>query len=201
MKPCKFCGEIIPKACKICPKCMAKQPINEVLKHIVIVFAVIIFVGFVASNSQEENIAQNSSQSDTTENTTEEKKTDTNISEEEYKKLCKEYNYKDVLRNPENYIGEKIVITLEISSVHEKSLSNPTKYYFAYSESEPESGFYFGDRYGVFDKRENTDLKLLKDDVIKVYGEIADPQQTQSIIVMSEELFCIDMKYVELLSE
>lgn len=51
MKPCKFCGEIIPKSCKICPKCMAKQPSNDVLKYIAIVIAFIVFVGIVAGSS------------------------------------------------------------------------------------------------------------------------------------------------------
>lgn len=124
------------------------------------------------------------------------------ITESEYKGLCQEYNYKDVLRNPEKYIGKKIVITLEISTVKQESWANPTKYYFAYSESEPGSGFFYGDRYAVFDERENQDdLKILEDDIIKVWGEISEPQETSSLIVNSEELFCIDMKYVELISE
>lgn len=214
MKCCKFCGEIIPKSCKICPKCLAKQPNNDVVKYIIIGVVVFLFlIGAIfgsdeentdTSNSQtpsnqEQSINQNSSQLEETEDNNNEN--NVTISEEEYKNLCKEYNYKDVLRNPENYIGEKIVITVKISSVHEKSWSNPTKYYFAYSESVPDSGYYLGDRYGIFDERENADLKLLKDDVIKVYGEIADTEQTQSMIVMSEEIFCINMKYVELLEE
>lgn len=124
------------------------------------------------------------------------------LTESEYKSQCQEYNYKDVLRNPEGYIGEKIVITVEISTVKSKSLTNPTKYYFAYSESEPGSGFFYGNRYGIFDKRANQDeLKILEDDVIKVWGEISEPQETTSLIVNGEELFCIDMKYVELISE
>lgn len=124
------------------------------------------------------------------------------LTESEYKAQCQEYVYKDVLRNPEGYIGEKIVITVEVSTVKPKSFTNPTKYYFAYSESEPGSGFFYGDRYGIFDKRVNPDeLKILEDDVIKVWGEISEPQETTSLIVNGEELFCIDMKYVELISE
>ncbi len=123
------------------------------------------------------------------------------LSEEEYKALCKEYSYKDVLRNPQDYVGQKIVITLKVSSVHEKSFSNSTKYYFAYSETEPGNGLFWGDRYGVFDKRESTELKILKEDVIKIWGEISNPKETQSLILNSEEVFCIDMKYAELISE
>lgn len=124
------------------------------------------------------------------------------LTESEYKNACKEYKYKDVLRNPENYIGQKIVITVQISTVMSKSWLNPTIYYFAYSEYKPGTDIYMGDLYAIFDKRKNQDeLKLLEDDVIRVWGEIIQPEETTSLIVNPEEVFCIDMKYVELISE
>lgn len=119
---------------------------------------------------------------------------------EEYAAECQEFNYKDVLRNPSDYIGKKAKIEIEISSVHEESLFNAGKYYFGCSKDE-EYGLYMGDRYCIFDNRYDTSLKLLSDDIIVVYGEIAEPEYTSSIIVNSEELFCIDMKFVELISE
>lgn len=118
--------------------------------------------------------------------------------EEEYKASCNEYKYKDVLRNPSEYVGERIKITIKISNVHEESWLNECKYYFGYSESE--YGWY-GDRYGIFDKRYDESLKLLEDDVITVYGEISDPEYTSSLIVSSSEVFCIDMKYIDFISE
>lgn len=116
----------------------------------------------------------------------------------EYIASCKEYSYKDVLRNPNDYVGKKVKVRLKISSVHEEGVLNDTKYYFAYSESE--YGWY-GDMYAVFDKRTSDDLKLLEDDIIEVYGEIAEPEETVSLIVNSSEVFAIDMKYVKLLDE
>lgn len=116
----------------------------------------------------------------------------------EYIKSCREYGYKKVLRNPDKYIGKKIKIRVRISSVHEKSFLNSTKYYFANSKGE--YGWY-GDQYGIFDKRDAEKPKLLEDDIIEVYGEIAEPEETSSLIVNSQELFCIDMKYVKLISE
>lgn len=119
----------------------------------------------------------------------------------EYIVDCQEYNYKDVLRNPSDYIGKKVKIEVEISSVHEESLFNAGKYYFAYSKEDKDSNYYHGDMYGIFDNRYNTDLKLLEDDVIMVYGEIVESEYTKSFILSSDELFCIDMKFVELISE
>lgn len=128
--------------------------------------------------------------------TTEEIITET---EEEYKASCEEYAYKDVLRNPEQYVGKRVKIPVMITSVHEESILNSTKYYFAYSEGE--YGWYSGDYYAIFDERVDNNLKLLSDDVIYVYGEIAESEYTSSLILASEEVFAIKMKYVELLEE
>ena len=119
-------------------------------------------------------------------------------SEEEYKESCEEYDYKTVLRNPDDYVGKRVKITVKINSVHEENLLNNTKYYMAYSEGE--YGWY-GNMYGVFDLRDEDDFKILSDDVITVYGEIASTEYTSSLIVSSQEIFCIEMKYMELVSE
>lgn len=126
----------------------------------------------------------------------EEPKTET---EEEYKTSCQEYKYKDVLRNPSDYIGKRIKVKVQIFNVHEKSFLNETKYYFAYDEDE--YGVFWNNMYGIFDKREKQEPKLLEDDVIIVYGEIIETEYTKSLIVNGTEVFCIDMKYIDFISE
>lgn len=124
---------------------------------------------------------------------------DPTIAEKEYKDSCEEYAYKTVMRNPDEYIGKKIKIKLKVSSTHDEMFSH--LYYFANSESE--YGWY-GDMYGVYDYRNDSDesyFKILDDDIIYVYGEIMQPQETVSLIVNSQEIFCIDMKYAELIEE
>lgn len=121
------------------------------------------------------------------------------ISMEEYIAACQEYNYKDILRNPSDYVGQKVKVVVEISSVHEATWLYNNKYYFANSEGE--YGYFTGDRYAIIDKRYDNSLKLLDEDVILVYGEIAEPEETKSYIVNSQELFTIDMRYAELLDE
>ena len=122
--------------------------------------------------------------------------------EKKFRESCKEYKYKDVLRNPGDYVGEKVKIEVKISSVHNESWLNSEKYYFARSREDAEDDYFWGDNYAVIDKREDTDdPKLLDDDVIMVYGTIAEPEETKSFILNSQELFCIDMKYVDLLAE
>lgn len=145
---------------------------------------------------QEQTTSEVKEEVTTEEPTTEEIVVET---EEEYKASCQEYAYKDVLRNPEDYVGKRVKIPVMISSVHEESIFNATKYYFAYSEGE--YGWYSGDYYAIFDERVDNSLKLLSDDVIYVYGEIAESEYTSSLILASEEVFAIKMKYVELLEE
>lgn len=119
-------------------------------------------------------------------------------SAEDYKASCKEYVYKEVLRNPENYVGERVKVVVKISTVKETSWTNDTKYYFARAE---EDGRFFGGRYAIFDKRYDESFKILEDDIIVVYGEISEPKQTTSLIVNGTEVFCIDMRYMEFLGE
>lgn len=145
---------------------------------------------------QEQTTSEVTEEVKTEETTTEEVVVET---EEEYKESCQEYAYKDVLRNPEDYVGKRVKIPVMITSVHEESILNSTKYYFAYSEGE--YGWYSGDYYAIFDERVDNNLKLLSDDVIYVYGEIAESEYTSSLILASEEVFAIKMKYVELLEE
>ena len=118
---------------------------------------------------QEQTTSEVTEEVKTEETTTEEVVVET---EEEYKSSCEEYAYKDVLRNPEQYVGKRVKIPVMITSVHEESILNSTKYYFAYSEGE--YGWYSGDYYAIFDERFDTSLKLLSEDVIYVYGEIAE---------------------------
>lgn len=171
-----------------------------------IVIAVIVFILILPSSDEEttqevinEDVQENVEET-VIEETTEEPQTEVaEISKEEYIAQCEEYNYKDVLRNPADYVGQKIKITVKISSVHEASWLYNNKYYFAYSNDEYD--MYLGDRYAIIDKRYDNSLKLLDDDIILIYGEIAEPEETKSYIVNSEELFTIDMRYVELLEE
>ena len=199
-KKCKYCQADIPKKARVCPVCRRKQGggcLSYILIALIIVFVIIpTWMGCSVKNSNskpKENKPQ-----DVVDIKTTGQPVENTENEEEYKASCEEYSYKDVLRNPEQYVGKRVKVTVKISSVHEESWANDTKYYFAYTESQ--YGWY-GDRYGIIDCREAQDPKLLTDDIITVYGEISDPQQTSSLIVTSEEVFCINMKYIDFISE
>lgn len=128
------------------------------------------------------------------------KQTETPIateSKEDYIASCEEYEYKKVLRNPDEYIGKKIKAELNITHVHEKSENVPTKYYMAIEET----GLISWNQYVVMDVRYQNSPKLLEGDAIVVYGEIIEPMQTINGLNKISEAVAIDMRYVELKQE
>ena len=188
----------------LCISALSKKDEKSVCGVLGLVLCVLLTFGTIVGGGSEDEYEDNSYASNTEVITQVSEETEAEVlpveTEEEYKASCQEYAYKDVLRNPENYVGQRIKITVEIASVHEASWLNDTKYYFARSDSDS-NGYYYDDMYGVFDVRYSKDFKILEDDVIVVYGEISDPEYTTSLIVSGSEIFCIDMKYMDFISE
>lgn len=186
-----------------------RQEVNKKKKPALTVFLILLFIlivcgfGSVLSDVKEQQPNSNEKKNDNSKvessapvvvESEEPKET-----EEEYKASCSsDFKYKDVLRNPSDYVGKRIVIDVKVSSVHKEGVLTPVEYYFAWSNDEYD--WWLGDQYGVFNYTDGN-LKILEDDIIRVWGEISEPKDTTSIIVNSEEVFCIDMKYVELIAE
>lgn len=177
----------------------------------VLVVCIGIFIAFffiiptlLTSNIEEDREDnQKKIQSETTqkpkikENVSKEDKEKKSISKKDYIRKCKEYDYKKVLRNPSKYVGKKIKVRLKISQVHEESILNASKYYFAYSNDEYD--MWIGNEYAIIDMRDKEKPKILEEDIIEVYGEIAEPEQTKSLLMASNEVFSINMKYSKLI--
>lgn len=123
------------------------------------------------------------------------------ISEDEYKAMCEEYSYKEVIRNPENYVGKKIKITVKLQQKIDGGFIKTYTYYRAYDDTSG-YGWYYDNEYAVYDDRVDTSLKLLLDDIIIVWGEIKEPiKVTRALTKTTDEVFSISMKYAELIGE
>lgn len=115
---------------------------------------------------------------------------------DDYKKECKSYKYKDVLRNPEDYRGKKAYWFGEITQVVEKSsresvfrisvtcekLSYSKEYYC------PDTIYvtYYGDK------------SFIEDDMVKMWGTMEGTQTYTTVLGASVTIPKFDAKYMDL---
>ncbi len=122
-------------------------------------------------------------------------------SEEDFKASCESVSYKDLLRNPDDYIGKKIVVDLKIAQVGiPGGLFSEEEYMRAYSNDE--YGYWMGDEYCLTDKRVTDDTKILVDDCITVYGVYQGTMEfTNALTGTASEYPVIDIHYMVLFAE
>lgn len=109
--------------------------------------------------------------------------------------------YKDLLRYPDEHSGDYIVLTVEISQVLDGGLLDNNTYYFGYTD-DTGYGLYIDDRYCLLDKRIGDDTKLLKGDVILVYGRFTELKTFEAALTGAKsEIPCVEMLYVEIIAE
>lgn len=127
------------------------------------------------------------------------------VDESEYKAQCKvigtDIEYKDLLRHPKEYVGTHLTVTVQIKQTMETSLWSDE---IAYRCNSDESGydFYMDDEYYVADDRAENSEKILKDDIIKLYGEFTGVETvTRALTGTKEEIPQISMKFSELIEE
>lgn len=146
------------------------------------------------------------------------------IPKDEYIASCEELNYKAIARNPEQYEGKHFVYTGMISSAREGGLfTGYQKYYISYAFDESKAqdminqgwaknmddakiyGMDYDTSVWLLDNRDPSSpdyVKILEDDVVKVYGTFTGMQGTKnSLTGESGEEVSLDIKYVELLFE
>lgn len=126
---------------------------------------------------------------------------ETQESEESFKASCVEISYKSLLRNPEDYIGKRMVITAEIKQIMKGGWLDDGEYYRLQTDT---SGYenYLDDEYFMYDNRPDNSMKILKEDVLKIYAEFAGLEEVKRALTgVEEEIPAIKAYYVELISE
>lgn len=121
-------------------------------------------------------------------------------SENEYRASCKVVNYKDLCRYPDEYLGTRICLTIQITQIFNQRASSPRRW-IGRTDNDG-YGLYFGDEYYFIDKRASGSVKLLADDVITVYGNFVGLEKlTRALTDMEEEFPKIEVRYADLLAE
>lgn len=182
---------------------MASKPKKLFLRIIVTLLLTLYFCTFlfgVGASSNDGTTTQEESTSNIDSDSTDEQKEET-LSPDEYKAQCEEASYNDVMRNPDDYAGKKLKITVQIFSVSDKWSTG--KYYKAYTDDG--SGHYFDKMVWIFDKRdEDADgyVKLLEDDIVTFYGEFNGLQETENSLNGEKgEDFSLDAYYADIVEE
>lgn len=121
------------------------------------------------------------------------------ISEDEFRAGCEAVNYKDLLRNPDDYMGKDITITLKVSQTGiPGGFLDSNEYIRCYSNDE--YNMWLGDVYVLVDGRTTDNSKILVDDVITVYGTFDGLQEFQLALTgTTEEYPIIIIKYLDLI--
>lgn len=156
-----------------------------------------------------EDLAENTTEENTTEEQTEEQSDEQTeelteeplLSEEEFRNSCTELSYKDILRNPDDYIGNNVVVTVKVAQTGiSGSFFDTNEYMRAYSNDEYD--WWMGDTYVLIDKRTTDTTKILQDDIITVYGTFVGTQEfTLALTGTSEEYPVFEIKYMDLIGE
>ncbi len=119
---------------------------------------------------------------------------------EEFIASCQEIAYKTLARNPDDYIGTRIVLTVKIEQIIQGGLFDDSQYYRVYTNDEYD--LWMGDEYFMYDFRIDDDTKILGDDVWKVYAEFAGTETvTRTLTNTNEDVPAIKVYYAELISE
>lgn len=142
-----------------------------------------------------------------TPSTTEQKQKETeqakpaNQTEDEYKASCKKIDYKELCRYPEKYTGEHISVKVKVEQILDAGFFTLDKAWRAYTD-ESGYGWYADDEYYMIDKRGSGAVKVLEDDVVRVYGEFAGLEKiTRALTGQNDELPKLNVKYADLLDD
>lgn len=115
--------------------------------------------------------------------------------------ICEEIPYKDILRNPDDYTGRYVTITLRISQMIDDGWFDDTTCYRCYDD-EDGNEWYIYDEYYIVDNRETGSIKLLSDDIIQIYGQVLGAEEvTRALTWSDDEIVSISMLYCNLIDE
>lgn len=117
--------------------------------------------------------------------------------QEEYKNECKQYEYKDIARNPKNYEGEHITFTGKVIQVVEGYFNTVR---LIVSVNKDEYGIWSDNIYCSYTYSEN-EGKILEEDIIKFYGECKGTTTYTSIFGQRITVPEVEIKYLELVEE
>lgn len=176
-KICKHCKTEIPYDAKVCPQCRKKVKGGK-LKWVLLVLVLLIILGIFLGGDDYE-LSDDA----------------TTMSEEDFKSACKKIEYKELARTAEDIVGTKIKLKGEIQQVAVESEDGVSEYLISVTKDEYD---FWSDNVYVYFDTSNFDTKLLDEDIVVLYGEVAGTETYTSILGESITIPKVNAVYVTL---
>ena len=110
---------------------------------------------------------------------------------------CVEIDYDELRRNPEDHIGENIIITVCVRQILENHHKG-NDVWRAYTDDSG-YGFYYGNEYYLVDCRTDDYLNIITEDIIMVYGTFKGMESVYRVLGVDDKLPMVDVIYLELI--
>ena len=121
-------------------------------------------------------------------------------SKEDFISSCEEIPYKTLARNPENYMGKRIKVTVKVSQIIQGGLFDDGEYYRV--NTNDTYNMWLGDEYFMYDCRQEKDMKILQDDILTVYAECDGTTTVERALTgTKEDVLSIKAIYIDLIEE
>lgn len=218
MTTCKHCGQEIAASAKICPHCGGKNKPPIYKRGWFIALIVLIILYAIGSSDSSSNTASSTSTSASStkaevssssssvtvsssvesDSSTSEIPSTPTLSEDEYRAECETVKYKDLCRYPDQYAGKKITITGKVQQIMDANWLSSDKAWRVQTDNDG-YGYYLDDEYYAIDKRPSDAIKVLRDDIVVIYGEFTGMTNvTRALTNTTDEIPCIDVAYVDI---
>lgn len=115
----------------------------------------------------------------------------------EYIASCKAYKYKDIARNPDKYNGKRAKFKGEVVQVIEGYLSTTLRV----DVTKGKYGIYTDTMYVVYTPKSSTESRILEDDIITIYGELAGIESYETVMGAKVSIPRIDAEYITINSK
>lgn len=115
----------------------------------------------------------------------------------EYIASCKTYKYKDIARNPDKYNGKRAKFKGEVVQVIEGYLSTTLRV----DVTKGKYGIYTDTMYVVYTPKSSTESRILEDDIITIYGELAGIESYETVMGAKVSIPRINAEYITINSK
>ena len=160
---CYYCGFRYSKKIKKCPQCNKNHSQPFYHKWWFWFFILLMVISISSSSSSNTNDV-----STTTNGSSETSTEQVVISKDEYIASCSAIPYKDIARNPNNYIGQKATFNGKVIQVQESG----KRVVLRVNVTQGEYGLWEDTIYVDYQRKTDTESRVLEEDIITLYGEI-----------------------------